>query len=210
MTMRRVELKTPIVDFLGEWGNGSSRSVDNRDDIEQRRNQERLNILSTGLPDPLCTYPSDHLPIGCIFDWQYDENNDSLRNLTVLDSEGNIIDFSNNTTTTTRESLQFEEMTKFETPMEELEYLVLNCPYDSEEQRSAVEYILSPIEPPLCTETKKKPTSVQLEQIEDRRNVKSEVLASSSLGVRPWLKRIWKAQRQVGAYERNLERMKKQ
>jgi endonuclease/exonuclease/phosphatase family metal-dependent hydrolase len=199
MTMKRVALKRPIVDFLGEWGT-------NRDVIDQRRDQERLKMLSTGLPDPLCTYPSDHLPIGCIFDWQYE--NDSIRNLTVLDTEGNIVDFSNNATTA-QESLEFEEMI-FETPMEELDYLILNCPYDSEEQRSAVEFILSPIEPPLCTETKKKPTSVQLKQIDERRDVKAEVLASSSLGVRPWLKRIWKAQRQVGAYERNLERLKKQ
>lgn len=94
--------------------------------------------------------------------------------------------------------------------MDELEYLVFKCPYDSEEQRSNVQFVLSPIDPPLCTQTKKKPTPSQLEQINERRDMKSVVLASSSLGVRPWLKRIWKANKQVGAYERHLERQKKQ
>jgi hypothetical protein len=194
MTMKRVALKRPVVDLLGEWGN----------DVQKRR-QEKLKILSTGLPDPECTYPSDHLPIGAIFDWQCEAG--SVRNLTVLDTEGNIVDFSS--ITSQSESLE-SELESFETPMDELEYLVLNCPYDSPEQKSAVKFILSPIDPPLCTETRKRPTPSQLEQINQRRDVKGQVLASSSLGVRPWLKRIWKANKQVGAWERNLERQKKQ
>lgn len=88
MTMKRVALKRPIVDFLNKWG-------DDHDAREKKRRQERNAIISTGLPDPSCTYPSDHLPIGGIFDWEW-ETNDTIRNITVLDNEGNIIDFSQN------------------------------------------------------------------------------------------------------------------
>ena len=197
MTMKRIALKRPVVDFLHERGHDS--------DLELKRFQERMKILSTGLPDPACKYPSDHLPIGCIFDWQCDPNNNQIRNLTVLDTEGNIIDFLEHSSET--ESLEFEEH-KFDTPIDELEYLVLSCPYDSEDQKLAVEFILSPINPPLCIETRTKPTPSQLEQIKERREKKGEVLSSSSLSVRPWLKKIWKVNKQVGAWERNIERQK--
>ena len=194
MTMKRVALKRPIVDFLGNWGN-------DLDTIEQKRNQERIDILSTGLPDPKCTYPSDHLPIGAVFDWHW-ESNHTIRNITVLDEEGNMVEFKHDGTS--QPELDFEQ--SFENPKDELEYLVSKCPYDSNDQKLAVEFILSPINPPLCTEKKTKPTRDQLDQIDKRRDVKSEVLASCSSSVRPWLKRIWKANRQAGASERSQEK----
>eukprot|EP00956_Cyclotella_meneghiniana_P023879 scaffold47232_cov57-Cyclotella_meneghiniana.AAC.1 len=195
MTMKRVALKRPIVDFLGQWG-------DDPDIIERKRNQERIDILSTGLPDPKCTYPSDHLPIGAVFDWQW-ESNHTIRNITVLDDEGNIVDFTHQDDTSQPEFKLYEQ--SFENPNDELEYLISKCPYDSVDQRLAVEFILSPVNPPLCTEKKTKPTRDQLDQINKRRDVKSEVLASCSSGVKPWLKKIWKANRQVGARERSQE-----
>ena len=71
-----------------------------------------------------------------------------------------------------------------------------------------MQYILSPVEPPLSLTTKAKPTKEQLQQIEERRVRKSDVLSTASLGVRPYLKQIWKANKQVGAWERNEERLK--
>ncbi|KAL3791007.1 hypothetical protein HJC23_002996 [Cyclotella cryptica] len=196
-TVKRVALRRTVVDFLGEWGS------ENDNTIEQRRCQERMKILSTGLPDPSCTYPSDHLPIGGIFDWQCDTSSNEARTLTVVDAEGNTLDHSQNSSQP--ESLEFEVL-QFESPKDELEYLVLHCPYDSVDQRLAVQFILSPVDPPLCTETKRKPTPIQLEQIKERRDKKGEVLSTSSLGVRPWLKKIWKVSKQVGSLERNTDR----
>lgn len=196
-TMKMVALKRTVVDFLGEWDKGNDNVV------EQRRHQERMKILSTGLPDPSCKYPSDHLPIGGVFDWRWNASSDKIRTVTVVDAEGNALDYSRNSSLP--ESLEFEAL-KFETPKDELEYLVLHCPYDSVDQRSAVRFILSPIDPPLCTETKRKPTPVQLEQIKERRDKKGEVLSTSSMGARPWLKKIWKVSKQVGALERNADR----
>jgi hypothetical protein len=196
-TMKRLALRRTVVDFLGEWGSESDYT------IEQRRCQERMKILSTGLPDPSCTYPSDHLPIGGIFDWQWDNSCHKIRSLIIVDAEGNTLDHSKNSTKP--ESLEFETL-QFQSLIDELEYLVLHCPYDSVEQQSTVQFILSPIDPPLCTETKRKPTPVQLKQINERRDKKGELLSNSSLGVRPWLKKIWKVSKQVGALERSTDR----
>ena len=211
MTLERVALKKMFVDILGEWGDDSAT-------IERKRDEERMSVLTTGLPDPACKYPSDHLPIGCIFDWKVDEesclldhdgNNEEqsdcsdgeVRGLNIVDAEGNTLD---------SEPSQSDEEnpSSFDNPKDELKYLLLRCPYDSEQQQLDVQYILSPVEPPLCLTTKAKPTKEQLQQIEERRVRKSDVLSTASLGVRPYLKQIWKANKQVGAWERNEERLK--
>jgi hypothetical protein len=92
----------------------------------------------------------------------------------------------------------------FKNPEEELKYLLEHCPYDSNEQESAVKFILSPIEPPIpfTFASNETPTEDQMAQIELRHATKVELLSNASLIVRPWLKRIWKANKQVGKRNR--------
>ena len=94
--------------------------------------------------------------------------------------------------------------TSFDNPHDELAYLLRSCPYDSEQQASDVRFILSALDPPLTVSPKVrvKPTTEQLQQIEARRFRKAEVLASASLGVRPWLKRLWKARKKADKLDR--------
>ena len=94
---------------------------------------------------------------------------------------------------------------EFENPEEELNYLLEYCPFDSDEQESDVKFILSPISPPLSLSftSNETPTKDQMEQIEARHAKKVEVLSTASLAVRPWLKKIWKANKQVGKWNRH-------
>ena len=38
------------------------------------RGAERGRVLASGLSSPNCRYPNDHLPVGAIFDWRWDEH----------------------------------------------------------------------------------------------------------------------------------------
>jgi len=192
-------------------------------EVERRREEERLGVLATGLPCPECRYPSDHLPIGATFDWKWDtdcgedarllddENEDNaaasimqqhcldgaVRGLNVADSEGRDLQSASSL-----DRDETPEMPTFDDPHDELDYLVRRCPYDSEEQRSDVLYILSPIDPPISLASKERPTPCQLVQLDARREKKAEVLEGASLGVRPRLRDIWKASRRVGKWDR--------
>mmetsp|Transcript_10589 Transcript_10589/g.22583 ORF Transcript_10589/g.22583 Transcript_10589/m.22583 type:complete len:440 (-) Transcript_10589:72-1391(-) len=238
VTLERVALKRMFVDHLDAWSSDYERSGLNEDAtnyLERRREKERKSVLRTGLPDPDCKYPSDHLPIGCIFDWKLDANEDAcvidhgsydqypgdlstcieaeVRGLKIVDAKGNVIEQVNLNSTNSADSqydsgVEEMEQRNFKTPREELEYFLQNCPYDSERQRSDVSYVLSAIEPPLSTMQNSRPTPEQLKQLNDRRNKKAELLATASLGVRPWLKNIWKASKKVGAREREEEKTK--
>lgn len=234
VTLERMALRRMFVDDLGEWKKDDNNDDGAMDFIERRRDEERKRVLKTGLPDPECKHPSDHLPIGCMFDWKWDTSDDAcfvddinsnessgssscndkeVRSLKVVDAEGNIVKQVNSISKDATGMLNLSNQQQmqhqtFETPYDELEYLLQNCPYDSEQQKCDVHYILSPIEPPLCTINNTPPTVEQLHEINARRDKKSDVLATSSLGVRSWLKKIWKANKQVGAWERNEDRKK--
>ncbi|KAL7464574.1 hypothetical protein ACHAXS_004912 [Conticribra weissflogii] len=232
VTLERVALKRMFVDHLDEWSSDYEQNGNNEDAanyVEKKREKERKSVLRTGLPDPKCKYPSDHLPIGCIFDWKLDANDDvciiddgsgkeypddpstcmevEVKGLKIVDSKGKVIEQVNLNSPSHANSQSepgLEEMNQrnFETPREELEYFLQNCPYDSERQKSDVFYVLSAIEPPLSTMQNSRPTPEQLKQLNDRRDKRAEVLATASLGVRPWLKNIWKASKKVGTWER--------
>ena len=90
----------------------------------------------------------------------------------------------------------------FDTPREELDDLLRDCPYDSDEQRSNAWFVLNLIDPPLCLVKKERPTPNQMEQLGARRDGKARLAATASPGVRLWLKDIWKASKRVGKWER--------
>jgi len=128
---------------------------------------------------------------------------EGVRGLNVIGSEGNDIQDDTLQNPLLQEQKRIQQ--SFETPHEELDYLLHSCPYDSEEQQSDVQFILSPLNPPLCLTSKERPTPDQMEQLEARREKKAELLSGASLGVRPWLKAIWKASKNVGKWDRRKE-----
>ena len=209
MTIERVGLKRMFVDS-GEW-----RCISDENVLSQLRDHERRKVLATGLPSPDGKYPSDHLPIGAVFDWKVDdidikENSvekhgdgdirQDARRLQIVDEEGNNVEEA---TAQDESTALIEEHQSFSTPNDELTFLMKNCPFDTSEQRSDVEFLLEPINPPLDLTTRTAPTQEQLVQLNAKREKKSELLKHSSLGVRPWLKRIWKAEKQVGKWKRH-------
>jgi hypothetical protein len=170
-------------------------------EVERRREDERRGVLATGLPSPGCEYPSDHLPIGAIFRWKRDESRRGddgavCGALHVVDAEGNDVQ------TLAESSKQRTQMQEhaFANPREELDYLVEYCPYDSDEQRSDVQFVLSPIDPPLSLASSERPTPDQMMQLDARHATKAKLAAMASLSVRPWLKNIWKVNKQVGKW----------
>ncbi|KAL7494052.1 hypothetical protein ACHAWT_002818 [Skeletonema menzelii] len=205
MTIERVGLKRMFVDS-GEW-----RCISDENVLSQLRDHERRKVLTTGLPSPDGKYPSDHLPIGAVFDWKVDvktnenshekhgENRQDVRRLQIVDEEGNNVEEA---IPQDEPTVLIEEQQSFETPNDELAFLMKNCPFDTLEQRSDVEFLLRPINPPMDLTTRTAPTPGQLEQLNAKREKKSELLKYSSLGVRPWLKKIWKVEKQVGKWKR--------
>lgn len=205
MTLKRTGLKRMFVNDSEVW----ERYFCDESEMEKWREEERRKVLATGLPSLDCKYPSDHLPIGATFDWKWEECDDDssstlvvgkeVRRLTIVDSEGN------NVQGKLVQNKPRVPHLEFENPEKELNYLLEYCPYDSDEQESAVKYILSPISPPLSLSftSNETPTKDQMEQIEARHAKKVEVLSTASLAVRPWLKKIWKANKQLWKWNRH-------
>ena len=207
MTLKRTGLKRMFVNDTEVW----ERYLYDESEMEKWREEERRKVLASGLPSLDCKYPSDHLPIGATFDWKQEQDaSDSsrsdergggeVRRLTIVDSEGNNLQQG--------KLLHYKQRVpqlEFEKPEDELNYLLEHCPYDSDEQASAVKFILSPITPPLSLSitSNETPTTDQMEQIDARHATKVELLSGASLVVRPWLKKIWKANKQVGKWNRH-------
>ena len=217
MTLERVNLRRMFADESGLW----ERYFYDDAEVETRREEERMKVLASGLPSLNCDYPSDHLPIAATFDWKWDECADScllddtddddessahcvdggeVRGLNVIDSKGNNVQDDS-------QYNQVEEVQRirqnFDNPHDELHYLLCYCPYDSQEQQSEVQYILSPLSPPISLIAKERPTSHQLKQLDERRDRKAVLLKTASLRVRPWLKNIWKANKKVNKWDRH-------
>ena len=216
MTLERVNLRNMFVNDSGLW----ERYFYDDAEVAMRREEERRKVLASGLPSFDCDYPSDHLPIAATFDWKWDDCADScllddndndestvhcvdgveVRGLNVIDSKGNNVQDD-------AEQNQVEEVQQiqqnFDNPHDELHYLLQYCPYDSQEQQSEVQYILSPLNPPISPTAKDRPTSHQLKQLDERRDRKAVLLKTASLRVRPWLKNIWKANKKVNKWDRH-------
>ena len=73
MTLERTSLRTMFVDDSGLW----ERYFYDDAEVEKRRDEERMKVLASGLPSMDCKYPSDHLPIGAVFDWKWEDCGDS-------------------------------------------------------------------------------------------------------------------------------------
>lgn len=212
MTLERVGLRKMFNDCdTGLW----ERYFYSEEEVQERMEIERKSVLQSGLPSLDCRYPSDHLPIGAIFEWKSNDCTESclldddakcedegeVRGLNVVNSEGNDVqdDALQEQLNQMQDKLRIQS---FDNPHDELQYLLSCCPWDSEHQKSDVEYVLSSIEPPLSLTVKERPSPIQFEQLEARRSKKAQLLETASLGVRTWLKNIWKADKRVGKWER--------
>jgi hypothetical protein len=72
MTFARAGLRRMFVDDSDLW----ERYFYDNVEAERRREDKRRGVLATGLPLPGCKYPSNHLPIGRIFNWKWDKSQD--------------------------------------------------------------------------------------------------------------------------------------
>ncbi|KAL3812111.1 hypothetical protein ACHAXA_009446 [Cyclostephanos tholiformis] len=210
MTLERASLRRMFVDD----SRLCERYFDDDVEVERRREDDRRRVLATGLPSPGCEYPSDHLPIGAIFNWKWDrgrgydcvgginsavcKDGGEVRVLSVVDAEGNDVQ---KLIQNSKERAQVQEHA-FINPREELDHLLNCCPYDSDEQRSDVKFVLSPIDPPLSLTSSEKPTPDQMMQLDARLVKKAQLAFTASSSVRPWLMNIWKANKKVGRWDR--------
>ena len=151
----------------------------------------RKRILKTGLPTS--RHPSDHLPIGAVFDWNacdvdacmVDSNRQGCDEVgvnelsIVLDSPVPI--------------------PKPKSPMmafAELDMLMSTCPYDTEEQQDELMSIIDHV-PDLPLDPKEKPSNSQLKKLHEMRNRKKFLLQNASNDVRPTLQRILKLSKET-------------
>ena len=141
MTIERVGLKRMFADVGREW-----RCISDENILAQLRDNEKRKVLSTGLPTPDGKYPSDHLPIGAVFDWKMNRaeasdgvngsTDDGIRRLQIVDEEGNNVEDA----IPQDDPTELEAQESFDTPIQELEFLIQRCPFDSKKQRSDVQF----------------------------------------------------------------------
>lgn len=151
---------------------------------------DRQRILQHGLP-LLPEYPSDHLPIGAVFQWNYDipKDDDSsskshhqqkvLRQLRIVQDQ--------------------QPSKKPKSPImayAELDQLLVMGPFDSEQQRTQLEAILDET-PPF---SKQKPSPEQLQLFADLRRRKQELMDTASEPTKEVLQRIFKLKKNVAVY----------
>ena len=153
----------------------------------------RKRILKTGLPTS--RHPSDHLPIGAVFDW-----NGCDVDACMVDTTG---------TSQACEDVGVKELSivldrppptpKPKSPMmafAELDMLLSTCPYDTEAQREETVAIIEHV-PDLPSEPKEKPSNEQLKKLAEMRNRKKLLLQNASDESRPILQRILKLSKET-------------
>ena len=151
----------------------------------------RKRILKTGLPTS--RHPSDHLPIGAVFDW-----NVCIDDACMVDA-----------TTQSCQEVGVKELSivldrppptpKPKSPMmafAELDMLLSTCPYDTEEQREETVAIIEHV-PDLPLDPKEKPSSEQLKKLAELRNRKKLLLQNVSDETRQTLQRILKLSKET-------------
>ena len=152
-------------------------------------------ILETGLPAP--SYPSDHLPIGSIWEWRYD---DKMKH--GNDDEPDIV----------RELVIAQDQPppepKPKSPImayAELDMLLVTLPYDSEFQRAEVEELID-LSDDVTSQLPdgKKPSPEQLAELRTIRTRKQDLFKTASETTRPLLQRVFKLKKQVTAYEQEF------
>jgi len=154
----------------------------------------RKRILRTGLPTS--RHPSDHLPIGAVFDWNSCDA-DACNIATEPDACQMCDEIGVNGLSIVLK--RPPPTPKPKSPMmafAELDMLLSTCPYDTEEQRdelmSIVEYV-----PDLPSDPKEKPSNEQLKQLAEIRNRKKLLLQNASDEARPTLQRILKLSKET-------------
>mmetsp|Transcript_6888 Transcript_6888/g.10451 ORF Transcript_6888/g.10451 Transcript_6888/m.10451 type:complete len:679 (-) Transcript_6888:128-2164(-) len=157
--------------------------------------QKRKHVLNTGLPQNM--YPSDHLPIGAVFDWNACDDDGGECDVTTANkkcSEAGV-----------RELIITEDRVpptpKVKSPImayAELDMLLVTCPFDSDDQRTEFDAILNDV--PDLPPDNKKPSQEQLKKLRDIRERKRLVLMNATESVRPILQRILKLSKEVAGY----------
>lgn len=152
--------------------------------------QARKSILKTGLPAPV--HPSDHLPIGAVFDW----NTCDPMECVVDSSRQTCADFGVRELFVTQDRAR--PTPKPKSPMvafAELDLLLCTCPYDSKEQREELMSIIEHV--PDLPPNNQKPSQEQLQKLRNMRERKKLLLANATEPVRDMLRRILKLSKET-------------
>ncbi len=165
--------------------------------------EHRQQILESGLPSRL--HPSDHMPVGCILQWDVPTDSNLIKDLRSCDDHVDCFLDSTSTSSDGNSSgngfgggmSDSEEKKKGETlASEQIIELLAACPFTSKEQRSDFEFVISPVEgiPP---DKGKLPTKDQILQVQQRRKVKKKLWEDVSDDVRKILERVIVLTREV-------------
>lgn len=151
----------------------------------------RKRILKTGLPTS--RHPSDHLPIGAVFDWNgcdvdacmVDNKSQACQEVGVKELSI-VLDRPPPTPKPKSPMMAFAE----------LDMLLSTCPYDTEEQREETAAIVEHV-PDLPSDPKEKPSNEQLKKLAELRNRKKLLLQNASDDTRQTLQRILKLSKET-------------
>lgn len=140
--------------------------------------EHRHLVIQYGLPSRF--HPSDHLSVGCILEWDLNEN--------AMDLCQNQQETSPDSSTVTSTSAEKGQDSKdhSERIRQEIENLMESCKFDSDEQRSEFEFVISPVD----VVKGQKPTQDQIDAIKKRREVKKKLFSQVSDELRSAMERI--------------------
>jgi hypothetical protein len=144
-----------------------------RSPFHSKEHKER--VLTSGLPSEF--NPSDHLPVGCILEFDRVKKMDLriTQNLRTIRQERNA---------------KIEGMNAEDRASEALE-LLHKYPFESEEERREFQFVLTPV-PNLPEKGKGKPTSKQLKLLDEKRTKRESLLMKASSEKRESMKEIIK------------------
>ena len=156
----------------------------------------RNAILQNGLPEEALQQPSDHLPVGALFEWNSCDPGGDCDLNTRKCGDGGVRELI---VVPDRELPAPKPISPI-MAYAELDLLVSTCPYESDTQRTLLEAILDYTLPP----KDQKPSEEQLKKLREIRDQKKTLLKDSSDSVRVVLQRILKLKKEVSKYEEEM------
>jgi mRNA deadenylase 3'-5' endonuclease subunit Ccr4 len=146
--------------------------------------EHRNQVIKNGLPSRF--HPSDHMPIGCILEWDVSSEN-NYKDLCRLHEEPYHLE-SIKLLLRTEKSKEDKKDRTVEDALNEMAELFNACPFASEEHRLEAEFVISPVEG-LPTPRGVKPSDEQILQVKKRRTMKKKLWEEVSTDVRQMIER---------------------
>lgn len=140
--------------------------------------EHRNEVIQYGLPSRF--HPSDHMPVGCILEWEIDKH------VKIKDLRHHQ-DFKTSSSKGEDDDDNSSPEKKRETLSREITELLEACPFISGQQRTDFEFMISPVE---GLESGRRPTESQISEIQKRRAIKKRIWSEVSDDTKQILERI--------------------